>query len=260
MAKTRKRTKGSSSAEIDRLFADGEPAEKFSNLPTGTYDGIIKPGSAVIEPKRDASHQYRASLSLVVTEPEEFKDRTQLARYDLSTQIGVNIFLAELATLDVGQPKNLKEAAEMMEETDNLPVRFWVSEPQDEFPPKVRINERLEGNGNDGGSSSGGDDNPFDIGDRVTAAIDDEDYPGEVISIVSNDTVEVKFDDGDVQDCDIGDVEDEKAGKAPEYTADEINDMDESDLTELAKENDMDPDDHDTWEDLAAALIDELGL
>jgi len=155
------RSRSNRSSNIDELFANGEPAEKFSNLPGNkTYEGHIKAGSAIIEPKSDSKDDYRASFILIVTSPKEYKDRQQMARFDLSTQIGVNIFLAELETMELGAPSSLKEAAEMLEETDEVPVRFWVSEPEDEFPPKVRINERLEGNGGNSSPDSGQSSSP----------------------------------------------------------------------------------------------------
>jgi len=141
----RKKAVRRQAADTDDFFRKGEPASGFNNLPEGTYEGYIKAGSAIIEPKDSGGH--RASCTLVVTSPQEHEEREQVKRNDLSTQVGVNIFLGELKTLGFDQPKNVKEAAEMLAETDNVPVRFWVSPPQDDYPPKVRFNERLEGNG-----------------------------------------------------------------------------------------------------------------
>lgn len=137
--KVAKKTEDTS--DTDALFAGGEPATGFSNLPEGTYEGYIKPESAIIEPKDGGRH--KASLVLVCTD-DEYENRTQTARYDLSTQIGVNIFLGDLDKLGFSQPTSVKEAAELLPETDNVPVRFWVGPQRDEYPPKVRINERLE--------------------------------------------------------------------------------------------------------------------
>jgi hypothetical protein len=139
-----------SGGSLDSLLKTGEPAEKFSNLPTGNYEGFVKPGSAKIETKPGSKTDKRAVMMLIVTSPEEFVDRQQRASFDLSTQIGVNIFLAELATLGLGQPDTEKAMADTLEETDKMPVSFWVSEPKDEFPPKVRFNDRLERGSDDG--------------------------------------------------------------------------------------------------------------
>jgi len=205
--------KGSTST--DKLFADGVPS-RFSNLPEGTYDGYIKPGSFIIEPKEDGSG-HRALCSLIVTSPEEFEGRTQVKRSDLSTQIGVNIFLGELETLEFDQPASLEEASELLAETDNIPVRFWVGPQNDEYPPKVRFNERLEGEG----------------GREDEAEDESED-----------------------------ETEDESEEEESEYTKKDIKKMDEEALTQLIEDEalDIDPDDYDTWPEVATACIEELGL
>ena len=134
------------STPTDDFFHNGMPSSGFNNLPTGVYDGYIKPGSFIIEPKPKGGH--KASCTLVVPAEEGGQeDRTQAMRCDLSTQTGVDIFLGELKILGFDQAKCLKEASEMLPETDNVPVRFWVGVPKDENPPNVRFNERLEGAG-----------------------------------------------------------------------------------------------------------------
>ena len=45
-----------------------------------------------------------------------------------------------------------------------------------------------------------------------------------------------------------------------EYTKKDIKKMDNDQLSELADEQGLDPDDYETWEDLADAIIDELAL
>ena len=145
---TKNLSKNKGGSDADDLFANAEPSTGFNNLPEGTYEGYIKEGSAVIEPKDGGGR--KASMVLVVTSPEDHEDRTQTLRCDLSTQIGVNIFCGELEKLGLGKPDTFKEAAEILSETDNVPVRFWVGPQKDEFPPKVRINERLEDDDNDG--------------------------------------------------------------------------------------------------------------
>jgi len=203
---TSRRSSGGTSS-IDQMFAAGEPAEGFFNLPGNkVYDGFIKPESAIIELKVRGGDDYRARYTAVVTSPEEFKDKEQVARFDLSTQIGVNIFLGELETLELGKPGSLREAAEMLPEMDNVPIRFWVSEPRDENPPKVRINERLE-EGNRG-----------------------------------------KDEDEDEEEEEV------------EYTKKQIKAMSDKELDELADECGLDPDDYETYPELAEALIEELEL
>jgi len=140
--KSKKALRRGSASDTDQFFRDGVPS-RFSNLPEGTYDGYIKAGSFIIEPKEGGGH--RASCTLVVTAPEEFEEKTQTMRCDLSTQVGVNIFLGELEKLEFDQPASLKEAGELLSETDNMAVRFWVGPEQEDYPPKVRFNERLEG-------------------------------------------------------------------------------------------------------------------
>lgn len=141
MAKKSKKNRKSKS-QTDDFFSNGEPSSGFNNLSEGTYEGFIKPGSAIIEPKESGGH--KASLILVVTAPEEHEDKEQAMRCDLSTQVGVNIFLGQLELLGLDQASSVKEAAEALGDTDDVPVRFWVGPQQDEYPPKVRINERLE--------------------------------------------------------------------------------------------------------------------
>ena len=48
--------------------------------------------------------------------------------------------------------------------------------------------------------------------------------------------------------------------KEPELTAKDVNKMSEDELSELAKENGLDPDDYDTWPLLAEDLIETLAL
>jgi len=138
-------------SDLDDYLASGEPAAGFSNLPQGNYEGFVKPGSAVIEPKDSGGD--RAQLMLVVTSPEEHVDRQQMRFYDLTTQIGVNILLGELEAMELPQAKSKKELGSILQQTDNIPVRFWVGPEREDFPPKVRINERLEG----APASAGGD-------------------------------------------------------------------------------------------------------
>jgi hypothetical protein len=57
----------------------------------------------------------------------------------------------------------------MLSETDNLKIKFWVGKPQDEFPPKVRINELLE----DQGSSPASSDEPTVTKAAIDAMSDD---------------------------------------------------------------------------------------
>jgi len=208
------------SSETDDYFREGEPS-RFSNLPKGTYDGYVKAGSWLIEAKESGGH--RSLCTLVVTSPEEFKNRVQVKRDDLSTQVGVNIFLGELEALELGQPKSLRECSEILADTDNLRVRFWVGEPRDENPPKVRFNERLE---------------------EANGAEEDEDVDED-----AEEETEEKS---------------KKKGKSKknEYTKKEIRSMDEDELTELIENEglDIDPDDFDSWDDVADAVIKELGL
>ena len=196
------RNSNKSSGGIDSLFKTAVPSRGFRNLPTGTYDGFVKPGSAIIEPKSKGSSDYKASLVLVVSEEGDLESREQTARYDLSTEVGVSIFMGDLEAMELGKPSNLAEAAEMLAESDGIPVQFWVSEPKDEFPPKVRINERLEG-------------------ESAEASEDGEP---------------------------------EEPEEDP-LTAVEITNMEEPELATLAKDNDLNPDHYETWEDLAAELI-----
>lgn len=129
-------------ASDEKFFAGIQPAERFSNLPPGTYEGFVKPGSAQIEEKPNKTGK-RAVMTLVVTSPQEFENRQQRFVCDLSTDIGKSIFLGELKTMGFGEPVSLREAADILADTDNLAVSFWVSEPKDENPPKVRINDIL---------------------------------------------------------------------------------------------------------------------
>lgn len=200
--KSKKKSKKKNKSQTDDLFSSGEPSSGFMNLPTGTYEGFVKPGSAVIEPKDSGGH--KASLTLVVTAPEEHEDKEQSMRCDLSTQVGVNIFLGQLETLGLDQPSSVKEAAESLEETDNKKVSFWVGPEQGEFPPKVRINELLE-DSDDPDSGSG----EWKKGDRVLVNIDDEDYPGKITDIDEDDeTATIKCDDGDtLEDVALDDLE-----------------------------------------------------
>ena len=56
------------------------------------------------------------------------------------------------------------------------------------------------------------------------------------------------------------DDDDEPEDAKPEYTKKQIKAMDEDELTELADELDLDPDEYDEWSDLAKACIKMLEL
>jgi hypothetical protein len=127
---------------LDDFLRNGEAVAGFNNLPTGVYDGHIKPGSALLEVKQGGGE--RVTMFLIV-DSGEFEGREQRKRDDLTSQFGVNLFLGDLKAMELGEPKTKREFAEALAETDGLKVKFWVSEPKDEFPPKVRINELLEG-------------------------------------------------------------------------------------------------------------------
>jgi len=209
MAKKKSSRKGKSSGgNIDALFKGATPSRGFRNLPTGTYEGFVKPGSAIMEPKSKGSQDYKASLVLVVSEDGDLQGREQTARYDLSTQVGVDIFTGDLEAMELGKPESLAEAAEMLADSDGISVEFWVSEPKDDYPPKVRISERLEG-------------------DADTSTYDDSD-------------------DDDADDADGS------------LSAEDIRAMSEEELTELAADNDLNPDDYETWEELADVLVNLL--
>lgn len=202
--KSMKKT-ATSVSDIDALFASGVPSVGFVHLPEGDYEGRIKAGSAVIETKDNGGH--RMTLTLQTTSPSKYVNREERYYCDLSTQVGVNIFLGLLETLQLGKPTSLAEAAELLAQTDDLLVKFHVAAAKDDYPPKVYINERLEeGEGNVG--------------------------------------------------------EEENTG----ITADDIQTMganeDEEGLRGIIDENalDVNPDEYDTWAEVADAIVAELGL
>jgi hypothetical protein len=140
-AKNLSNKNGRSAGDTSSLWKTSKPVIG-GNLPRGTYEGYIKPGTWIIEPKKDGGD--KSSFTLVVTAPEEYEGRMQIARFDLSTEFGIGVFKGQLITLGFEEPQSISEAAELLSETDGLYVRFYVSEPKDEFPPSVRINERLD--------------------------------------------------------------------------------------------------------------------
>lgn len=129
---------------LNDLLATGEPQVGLSNLAEGTYEGLIKAGSAMMEPKGNGKDGNRVKYQLIVTAPEELAKRIQGVRHDLSTQVGVNIFLGEIAKMGFEQPHSEEEIGECLVAMDDLPVEFWVGPKKDDFPPKVRINSVLE--------------------------------------------------------------------------------------------------------------------
>jgi hypothetical protein len=143
--KVKKAVRKSGGSQLDTFIRNGEPVRGFSNLPTGVYDGYIKAGSAVLEPKEGGGD--RVTMFLVVTAPDDYKDREQRKRDDLSTQFGYNLFLGDLTNMEFAAPTSREELGQILSETDNKAVRFWVGQSSGEFPPKVRINELLEDQG-----------------------------------------------------------------------------------------------------------------
>ena len=138
----KKTARRSQESSLDDFLRNGTPVRGFNNLPTGTYDGHIKAGSALLEEKENGGK--RVTMFLVV-DSGDFKDREQRKRDDLTSEFGVNLFLGDLEAMELAVPTTTREFADVLAETDNLKVKFWVGKPSDEYPPKVRINELLEG-------------------------------------------------------------------------------------------------------------------
>lgn len=219
MAK-KKKTKKSKKSNGNNLFKDIEPVSGFSNLPKGRYEGFVLPGSAVIEPKRDAPG-YRAVARFVVTSPDKYKNRQQRYIQDLTSEFGKGLFLGMLGAFDLStEISTIEEAAEVLAETDNVHIRFYVGEPRDEYPPRVSVLERLE--------------------DEQ----DDDD--------AEDDDVE---DDEDTEE-----EEEEEDVEEEEYTKKDIKKMSEEELDELAEEVGLDSDEYETYKGLREAIYEELGL
>lgn len=141
MPNVRVSTRGEQPMSVDKMFANGEPQVGYQHLPKGRYEGFIVLGSWVIKEKDKGGNESQVRLKCTT---EGFVGREQIGRWDLTTQVGINIFQGNLIALGFEKPRSLKEAAEMVAETDNIPVKFYVGEQKDEFPPKVSILERLE--------------------------------------------------------------------------------------------------------------------
>jgi hypothetical protein len=162
--------RASTKATLDDFIKNGKPVRGFSNLDSGTYDGYIKAGSALLDQKADGGD--RCTMTLVTEVPDKdgnLVEKEQRKRDDLSTQFGYNLLLGDLANMDFPVPTTRAELGQMLSETDNLKIKFWVGKPQDEFPPKVRINELLE----DQGSSPASSDEPTVTKAAIDAMSDD---------------------------------------------------------------------------------------
>lgn len=196
-----------------------EPSKGFTHLPKGSYEGYIKPGSWTFTEVQDKAWKYKTSLTLVV-DAGEHEGETEFWRQNLN-DIGKSYLLGLLETLELGRPDTIVPgASDLAAESDNLRVRFYVTESKDEYGPEVYINELLEGEGSgmtneeeeeeeasEETDESG--DSDWDVGDACLAPFDGDMYPGKITEIYNDDTADVTFDDGDETNCAIAELETE---------------------------------------------------
>ena len=141
----KKNSAASTPVDVDNLFANAEVQERRTNLPNGTYQGFVVPGSAKVEERtsRAGNTAWLASMRLKVLSGE-YANREQSYFQNLGSDVGVNIFVTDLAAMGFAKPASLREAADCMAETDGLKVSFWVRNKDDGYAPDVRINDLLE--------------------------------------------------------------------------------------------------------------------
>ena len=195
----------SKTGTTDELLKTAEPIEGFKDLPRGEYEGHIKAGSAALVSK--GNDQHSAKILLVVDDGGEQDGESQRYRQDLSSEFGMGLFLGVMKTLELGKPKDKKEMAKLLAETDDLRVRFFVGNKNEEYGANVYINELLEG----GKHKADKDEEP----------------------------------------------EEPESNGDEDWTAESIADLSEKEMTKLAEDEGLDPDDF-TWEELEAELVDIL--
>jgi len=120
-----------------------------------------------------------------------------------------------------------------------------------------KLEEVSDGNGN--GEPS------FEKGDRVSAEIDGTTYEG-TIKKIKDDTATVKFDDGDVETKDFGELTklgEEASSEEPSCSLPEkakLTSPERRTVNKLAKDDDFDPDNYDTKTQLLCEIGDYHGL
>lgn len=192
MAKKRSALRGQTRKDpTDEFFANGEPSEGFSHVPTGTYEGFIIEGSTRIR-KKTSGKPGKVAILLIEIDRGEHEGSKEIAKYDLTSQDGINIFLRNLKNMGLGQPKDTREAAACLEEAEGMRVLFWIGVPKDEFPPNVSINEKLSE-----GDVENGDGGPDDLtADDVSAFLDtDDEGEAELRAIIKDFDLEIDPDD-----------------------------------------------------------------
>jgi hypothetical protein len=188
-----------------REYAKAVARQRGQALPPGTYEGQI----TNFEVSESQNGNLRAVWTIIVTGPEEFVERTAFKQSMLETKENFDWFKGDCQAIEIDPPDNLEDVGDVGDEAIGLNIRFGARS-DDEFTNYDFI-ERLEG-GNGGGKDQpdeGGSDDEWNVGDRVSATVDGEDFPGKISDIIDDENVEVTFDDGDVLTVSINDVEEE---------------------------------------------------
>lgn len=243
--------------------------DSFGEVPDGRYQFKIKEARVN---NSDSSGRLQVSWDLEVINGE-FAGRHVFEHDGLETDQNRDFFRTKLARIGLEWPENPADLPTVLEEALETYVEARVK-TKGEFQ-NVRFVKALD---NDEVEEESPDDD-LKIGDTVMAPFDGELYEATIIG-ADEDTATVKFLDDDTEEKipwdDLENVSSEKEEDSepeePEEVEEEPTELvcnfDDDDLKKthvtkikkLAKQEDFDPDDYETWTDLLADIAETVGV
>lgn len=180
---------------LQKDWKSTEARQGYEDLPNGDYEGVIK--NAVLGLSKNDN--LMATYTLEVTEPEDFKGRTQYKRQMVETADNIAYAKGDLDAIDVDTPDNIADLGETFEqEVVGLPILFSVSHNK-EFV-NVYFRERLEGVSKEDVSNGDTDNNDGDndalTADDVRGYLDEDDEGESIFKEIIKDN-ELKIDPDD---------------------------------------------------------------
>ena len=131
--------------KTDEMFANSEPDEGFSHLPGGKHEVVFVDAEKTRIAIKEGGGKV-AFIKVQVDDPSsEHNEKFDMFKQDLTSQIGINIFAGMMKKMEFEPPKSTQEAAKCLSQLVGMRGLIWTDGGKDEFPPKMRINERLNG-------------------------------------------------------------------------------------------------------------------
>lgn len=301
--KKRKRSQGEDefgtkevNEQLDEVFDehwDGVEAKSFEEVPDGTYQ--VRFISALVNNAK-TSGRLQCSWEMIIVNGEH-KGRHIFKHDGLNTEEGIAYFKGSLARLGYDEPETKKKLIATLEEIVEGPTyavvrlstrkrkvdeeytyiqskRFIKALDSDEVEDELEEGDLVPYSGGEPseegeGPSEGGEEDVWDVGDRVKVSLDDKYYDGKIKEISDDaETATITFDDGDEMEIAVDDLEEpEKEESKPEGEEPSC-DLKKKKMTpterratnKFAKEDDFDPDNYDNSAQLLCEIGDYYGL